>query len=255
VNAHEDASIQADLETEAAILRVLKSYRVAGTFLSEEYLKEGQRPELTPSGGEGWNGGRRVYVIADPLDGSAIYAQYLPRGWYACVGIYGEDGEALGGCIVDVPRRVVYACDPERAYVSRIDEQIRPLEWGYLRAPEERPLAESWLAIYTIKPKYLLKAVDEYRTLVKAFAGIIPNGGPAGFTDCADSLADVYFHYGLPDTEHLSGGCMIAERAGCVITDREGRPPVFDPALDRGPQLVCATGPRLHSEALNLLNS
>ena len=39
------------------------------------------------------DGGRRVFVVADPLDGSAIYAHNLPIWWYSCVGIYGEDGD------------------------------------------------------------------------------------------------------------------------------------------------------------------
>ncbi|MBW3624983.1 MAG: hypothetical protein KY468_16420 [Armatimonadetes bacterium] len=253
INAHEDASIQADIETEAAILRVLEERRVTGTFLSEEYLKDGNRPELSPSGGAGLDAGRRVFVIADPLDGSALYAHNLPLWWYACVGIYGEAGEALGACIVDVPRRVIYACDENAAYRSVVDDRMQPSNWSSLRAPAERPLSECWLEIYALKPKYLFQAAEQYRPLVEAFRGIVPNGGPAGFTDCADGLADVYFHYDLPGTEHLSGGVMIAERAGCVITDLEGHRPVFDPEMIERPQLLCATGPGLHAKAMELL--
>jgi fructose-1,6-bisphosphatase/inositol monophosphatase family enzyme len=253
VNDHADASIQADLETEAAILRVLEERGVRGVFLSEEYLKEGQRPEIQAKGSAELDGGRRVYVVADPLDGSAIYAHGLPLWWYSCVGIYGEDGEALGSCIVDVPRRVIYACDAERSYRSAIDDRVTPVNWTLLKAPPEKPMSESWLAVYTIKPKYLALTVDRYRPLVSAFWATIPNGGPGGFTDCADGLADVYFHYGLPDTEHLSGGLMIGERAGCIITDREGRRPVFSPEMGGEPTLICANSPGLHERTLELL--
>lgn len=253
VNRHEDASIQADLETEAAILRVLEERRVTGVFLSEEYLKEGERPELRAAGGPALDGGRRVYVVADPLDGSAVYAHNLPLWWYACVGIYGEDGEALGACIVDVPRRTLYACDPEAAYRAAVDDRVEPTHWSPLRAPEERPLPEAWLEIYTMKPKYLALAADRYRTLIDAFWALIPNGGPGGFTDCADGLADVYCHFDLPGTEHLSGGLMIAERAGCIVTDLSGERPVFDPAMNERPELLCAAGPTIHAQALELL--
>ena len=253
VNAHADASIQADLETEAAILRTLEERRVAGTFLSEEYLKEGERPELRPAGGPAVDGGRRVFVVADPLDGSAIYAHNLPLWWYACVGIYDEGGEALGACIVDVPRRVLYACDSERAYRATIDDRVQPTQWSVLRAPEERPISEAWLEIYIMKPKYLGLAADRYRGLLDGFAGFIPNGGPGGFTDCADGLADVYFHYDLPGTEHLSGGLMIAERAGCIVTDLAGQRLAFDPAMVERPEILCATGPGLHAKARDLL--
>jgi fructose-1,6-bisphosphatase/inositol monophosphatase family enzyme len=254
VNDHADASIQADLETEAAILRVLEERRVAGVFLSEEYLKDGERPELRPASGTGMDGGRHVYVVADPLDGSAIYAHNLPVWWYSCVGIYGEDGEALGACIVDVPRRVLYACDDRAAYRAAIDDRAVPNQWSTLVAPPEKTeLSESWLEMYIIKPKYLDLAAERYRRLTERFWAIVPNGGPGGFTDCADGLADVYFHYDLPDTEHLSGGLMIAERAGCVATDLNGNGIEFDPALSLRPEAVCATGPRLHALALELL--
>ena len=255
VNDHADASIQADLETEAAILDVLRSRRVTGTFLSEEYLKDGERPQLTPSGGAGMDGGRRVYVVADPLDGSALYAHNLPLWWYACVGIYGEEGEALGACIVDVPRRVLYACDADRAYRAGVDERMMPSGWSELRSRGDRPLSEAWVEIYTMKPKYLFQTAEEYRPLLREIKGIIPNGGPGGFTDCADGLADLYVHYDLPGTEHLSGGLMIAERAGCVVTDFVGARPAFDPGMVDRPRLLCAAGPALHARALELLHS
>jgi fructose-1,6-bisphosphatase/inositol monophosphatase family enzyme len=255
VNDHADASIQADLETEAAILRVLEDRNVSGVFLSEEYLKDGERPELRPSG-PALDGGRRVYVVADPLDGSAIYAHNLPLWWYACVGVYGEDGAALAGCIVDVPRRVLYACDDATAYRADLDERANPTRWSVLKAPEEKAaLSDCWLEIYILKPKYLGIAADRYQNLTEKFWAIVPNGGPGGFTDCADGLADVYFHYGLPDTEHLSGGLMIAERAGCVVTDLQGNRVEFDPALEQRPDILCSTGPRLHAQALELLPS
>lgn len=253
VNAHADASIQADLETEAAILMVLEGRNVHGTFLSEEYLKEGQRPELIPSG-PGLDGGRKVYVVADPLDGSAVYAHNLPLWWYSCVGIYSEEGQALGGCIVDVNRRVLYACDEERAYRATVDERAFPTRWSALQAPPEKPLAEAWLEIYTMKPKHMKTAMEQYWRLIEPFYAIVPNGGPCGFTDCADGLADAYLHYDLPDTEQLSGGLMIAERAGCIITDLEGNKPAFDPAMEQRPVLLCATGPNLHRQALELIN-
>lgn len=255
INTHADATIQADVETEAAILRVLESRRVAGTLLSEEYLKDGQRPELTPSGGMAFDGGRRVYVVADPLDGSALYAHNLPLWWYSCVGIYSEEGDPLGACVVDVPRRVIYASDSATAFSARVDERMEPQDWSVLRAPAERKMGETWVEIYTLKPKYLFQAAEEYRALLESVKGIVPNGGPGGFTDCADGLADLYVHYDLPGTEHLSGGLMIAGHAGCVVTDFEGRRPAFDPGMTERPKLLCATGPTLHAQALELIHS
>ncbi len=255
VNAHDDASIQADLETEAAILAVLEGRNVRGVFLSEEYLKDGERPELTPRNGPGLDGGRPVYVVADPLDGSAVYAHNLPLWWYSCVGVYSEAGDPLGACIVDVPRRLLYACDTNRACRAALDDRMAPVRWSTLAPPPERPLAEAWLEIYTLKPKYLALAAGEYASVVNAFSGIIPNGGPGGFTDCAEGMADAYLHYDLPGTEHLSGGLMIAECAGCIVTDADGRRPAFDPAMTERPTLVCATGPTLHRAVMERLNA
>ena len=255
VNDHPDASIQADLETEAAILRVLEEKRVAGTFLSEELLKEGQRPDLSPSEGRALGDGRRVYVVADPLDGSAIYAHNLPIWWYSCVGIYSEEGAPLAGCVVDVNRRVLYACDEERAWKAGLDDRINVTRWSPLVASAARPIEESWLAIYVMKPKYLAIAADRYRPLIDNFWALVPNGGPGGFTDCADAMADAYLHYDLPGTEHLSGGMMIAERAGCVVTDIDGSLPEFDATMAGRPTLVCASNAALHRRCLDLLNS
>ncbi|MCC6443477.1 MAG: hypothetical protein IT210_08475 [Armatimonadetes bacterium] len=252
VNEYQDASILSDMETERAILKTLYKRKVAATFLSEESLKEGTAPVLKPSGPRYANG-QKVYVVVDPLDGSALFRHNIRAWWYSCVGIYSEEGEPLAGAIFEMNVRDLFWCDRAGAYQGILLKNGSVQAARPLKPSAITELGRACLETYTMKPACFDEAARLLWPLMKECECYVPNGGPGGFCDCAAAVADLYVQLDLPLTESFSGGQAIAEKAGCRVSDFKGRSIPFDPDPGKRYTVICSANERLHELALPLL--
>jgi fructose-1,6-bisphosphatase/inositol monophosphatase family enzyme len=106
---------------------------------------------------------------------------------------------------------------------------------------------------YAMKPtKFLMPLVDEYRDLLAPFKFFNPNGGPYGFVDVAEGKIDVYFARRQPFVDVFSG-IYIAQQAGAVVTDFDGKPVEFVPDEETLWDVVASTNQSIHDEVLNAI--
>jgi fructose-1,6-bisphosphatase/inositol monophosphatase family enzyme len=106
---------------------------------------------------------------------------------------------------------------------------------------------------YAMKPKkFMFPLVDEYRGLFEPFKFFLPNGGPYGFVDVATGKIDVYFALRQPFVDVFSG-IFIAQQAGAVVTDFDGKPVRFVPEHKSVHNVVASTNPALHGQVIDLI--
>ena len=233
--------IAVDTGAERAAIAVLRRHGVHGTLLSEEAgeIPIGGRP-----------GGKvpqtdSVYVIMDPFDGSMLYRRGIRAHWFTALGIYGQDEWALAAGVMDHITGEMTLAD-RRGVVVFSDPQARPVR---LHPSRTTKLDEAFLEAYLMKPYFLYPTTTALRPLFKRAQFILPNGGPAGFTDVAAGRIDVFLTWNFPLTEVFSA-IHIAERAGCIISHWDGSPVIFRPDIHAMYSLVCSANENLHRKVL-----
>ena len=91
--------------------------------------------------------------------------------------------------------------------------------------------------------------VDEYRQVMAPFKFFLPNGGPYAFADIAEGKIDCYFARKQPHVDVFSG-IFIAQQAGAVVTDFDGKPIKFPEDVETVHDVLASTNRTLHDKVL-----
>ena len=211
-----------DEAAEGAYIRRLKESSYPCILLSEEAgtvdLTEGKQ-------------GNKIYGVSDPFDGSWLYKRGLPFMQYSSLALFDSDFNPITAVTGDVFNRDLAFANSNGAFMAKLqgdtlgeiitlNEEYRTKRHGKAATDMGKACVES----YVLKPhKFLLPLVDEYRAVLDAFKMLQPNGGPYAFAEAGAGQIDVYFARKQPYVDVYSG-IMIAEQAGCLVTDFHGNP-------------------------------
>lgn len=211
-----------DEATEGGYIKRLKELGRAIVMLSEE----SDRVEINLDAG-----GKPLYCVSDPFDGSWLFKRQLPLWWYSSLALFENDFTPVSTATGDVNENLIAFADSSGAYLvtvqgdrlvdkKRLDEEYRQALAG--NAP--KGLGDACIESYGLKPKKFLKPlVEQYGKLMYSFKMFYPNGGPFGFVDVATGQVDVYFAVKQPYVDVFSG-LDIACKSGAVVSDFDGNP-------------------------------
>ena len=236
-------TLKVDREAEDLFLDRLRKAGIRATVLSEEAgaltVAEG-----TPAPGLD----EEVVFISDPFDGSLLYKRQIPAFWFTTLAIYTPGGQVKCAVVGDCAARAVDFCDDTTAYTARlVSGQLADVR--ELSPNDTGDLGSAFIETYLMKQHYLYPAVKTYEPLFGAVKFILPNGGPSGFSDVAGGRIDVYFANKQPLVDVFTG-LAIAEKAGCVITDFDGRPVPFSADINARFNVICSANQTLHDLVL-----
>ena len=211
-----------DEATEGGYIKRLKALDRPIVMLSEE----SERVEISLDGSQDV-----LYCVSDPFDGSWLFKRQLPLWWYSSLAFFAKDFSPVSTATGDVNQNLIAFADDSGAYLVRVDgDQLvdkTRLDETYRQAIAGDPVADlggACIESYALKPKKFLKPLLEvYGDLIYSFKMFYPNGGPFGFVDVAMGQVDVYFALKQPYVDIFSG-LDVAVKAGCVVTDFEGKP-------------------------------
>lgn len=216
---------EADLAVNAELERVLRAARPDYGWLSEESPEDPRRADAA-----------RVFVI-DPIDGTRAFMAG-EDGFAIAIAVV-EDGRPVAGVVHQPARGVTYAAaadgpatrngEPIRPRKARLDDAqvlttkaaLDPMFWRGRRVPRFRRSFRPSLA-------WRLCLVAE------------------GRFDATMSMRPVW-------EWDIAAASLIAERAGCTVTDRRGRPFRFNRMPPMGDGLLVAP-PALHDELIAALD-
>lgn len=192
--------ITADLEAEKAIISVLK--KSGGDFLviSEEGepIKLGKKPET------------EVYI--DPLDGSSYFL--LGNKRLCCSALmFVKNGKVLASFVGDLITGDIYHCDEKSAY----------LNGKKILFSREKKGERYMVASYAIKGPRFKNELPKLADLAQEKIFVFDNSGPLEqamvTTGQHDAVADL-----LPLSPWDYCGSAIAQKAGAILTKRDGTP-------------------------------
>ncbi|MCK5547825.1 MAG: hypothetical protein KAI64_02340 [Thermoplasmata archaeon] len=240
-----------DKDAEDGFRRRLEGWGRKVVFLSEE---AGRMEINTEAGGE------TIYCVSDPFDGSYLFKRGIEDFWYSSLAFYGDDFTPLSTCVGDaVPRRIAIAND-NGAFIADLDGNSLINRFKLDAEYRERmgrkdvtDISNASIESYAMKPKkFLLPLVDRYRTVMEPFKFFLPNGGPYGFVDVAEGKIDCYFAMKQPYVDVFSG-IMVAEKAGCVVSDFEGGEVKASDNVESVHDVLVTTNDTLHQQVLELI--
>jgi fructose-1,6-bisphosphatase/inositol monophosphatase family enzyme len=200
------------------------------------------------------------FVVADPFDGSWLFKRGIPDFWYSSLSFFDPDFNAVCCAVGDaVPRNIAYA-DESGAYLGKLegDELVHTvkLDKEYrekMGRPDVTDPAKAGIESYAMKPKkFLMPLVDKYRAVLEPFKFFLPNGGPYGFVDVAEGKIDTYFAPRQPFVDIFSG-VMVAEKAGAIVTDFEGKPVRCSDNVKSVYDVVATSNQKLHDWMLETI--
>ena len=201
------------------------------------------------------------YVVADPFDGSWLFKRGIPDFWYSSLSFFDTEFNAVSCAVGDaVPRNIAFA-DESGAYIARLEgdrlvNEVK-LDKKYrevMGRPDVTDFAKAGIESYAMKPaKFCLPLVDKYRVVLEPFKFFLPNGGPYGFVDVAEGKIDVYFAPKQPFVDIFSG-VMVAEQAGCIITDFDGNRVRCSDNVKSVYDVVCSSNQTLHDMVLETIS-
>jgi len=240
--------IKVDKDTENGYWRRLEERGTPFIFLSEE----AGRVEINSD-----RKGETYFVVCDPFDGSFLFKHGIPAYWYSSLAFFNSDHHPASCVVGDCyPRVLAYANEQGAFRVElgedqllhkvKLDRQYRIL----MGRPDVTQMEGASIASYAMKPKkFLMPLVDEYRELLEPFKFLNPNGGPYGFVDVAEGKIDCYFALRQPFVDVFSG-IYVAEQAGAVVTDFDGKRVGFEPDEETVWDVVATTNEQLHEKIL-----
>jgi myo-inositol-1(or 4)-monophosphatase len=213
---------QADLDSDAAIKTMLLDARPGYGWLSEETADNPARL------------GREMIWLVDPIDGTRSFVAGRPE-FTICIGLVQNDRAVAG---------VVYNPATDELFSATLDGGARkngaPL---HARKPHERPrIAASRSEI----------ARGDFTTF-EADCDVLPTGSTAyKMARVAEGTVDAFFSRGPKSEWDVCAAMLIAEEAGCKVTDLAGARLHYnqpDPHIDG----VLAATPGLHESLLERL--
>ncbi len=216
---------EADLAVNEALSATLRRARPDYGWLSEE----------DPDGPDRL-GARRVFVV-DPIDGTRAYLAGEP-GFAVAVAVV-EAGRPVAGVVHLPARGESYAAHLGGGAARHTAEGAEPvapsgrtrLSGAAVLAPKSALAAEHWEG----------GALDVVRHVRSALAWRLCLVA-AGRFDAVLTLRPAW-------EWDIAAAALVAEEAGCRVSDAEGRPLAFNRATPRAPSLVAA-GPALHAAIL-----
>ena len=217
-------------------------------LLSEEV----ERLEINPRAK-----GDLLYAVCDPFDGSYLFKRGIPDFWYSSLAFFGSDTKPRTCAVGDAVNRVIAFANEKGAFLGTLGGggfnhrfQLNAEYRKHMGRKEIGSLEEASIESYAMKPKkYLLPLVDEFRLLMEPFKFFLPNGGPYGFVDVAEGKIDVYFARKQPFVDVFSG-IFIAEQAGAIVTDFEGKSVRFVDNVKSVFDVVASTSEAVHKKVL-----
>jgi len=204
--------------------------------------------------------GAKYHVVCDPFDGSYLFKHGIPAFWYTSLALYGTDMKPACCAVGDCFPQVIAFANEKGAFLAGLDDNQLlhkvKLDKNYRESmgrPDVTKMTGASIESYIMKPtKFLMPLVDEYRDLLAPFKFINPNGGPYGFVDIAEGKIDCYFARKQPFVDVFSG-IYIAQQAGTVVTDFDGRPIEFVADEETVWDVVATTNQALHDEVLSMI--
>jgi len=243
--------IKADKDTENGYWKRLEEKGTPFTFLSEEAgtVEINEKAE-----------GDKYFVVCDPFDGSYLFKHGIPAYWYSSLAFY-TSGLTPACCAVGdcYPRVIAFASD-QGAFLGELegDQLVHrvKLDKAYRESmgrPDVTEMTGASIESYAMKPKkFLMPLVDGYRDLLEPFKFLNPNGGPYGFVDVAEGKIDCYFAPRQPFVDIFSG-IYVAQQAGAVVTDFDGKPVDFVADEETVWDVVASTNQSLHDQVLSAI--
>ena len=229
-----DLVTEADHQCQALIIERIQSRFPEHGFVGEEGDQGGlfKRPPSDPDG---------IWWIIDPIDGTNNYAHGLPQ-FSVSIGAMQHGRPTLG---------VIY--DPCSDHIYTATSQGEPRDNGEPIAVSDESLSmycsigiDSHFGDTIPTWVYELMVRTRFRNIgtTALHLAYTARGGLAGMVLFTPKLWDIV------------AGCLIAEQAGAVISDWQGRPlwPVDVTAYQGGaiPSIMC--NPRVHKEMLAMIN-
>ena len=217
-----DPVTEADRESEAAIVDLIRMHRPADSILAEE-----GSAAIGPSG--------RRWVI-DPLDGTVNFVHGIP---HSAVSIAVEDGDGgLAGLVIDPFRSEEFAAS--RGGGATLNGQP-------IHVSDQDQFSDSLFAT-----GFAYDSQERGQTYTDAVAAVLGKAqGVRRFGAAALDLAWVacgryegHWEFGLSAWD-LAGGALLIREAGGKVTDSYGGPV--------RPEDVVATNGRLHEELLSIV--
>lgn len=221
---------EADVESEKAIIRLLKSEFPDFEILGEE--------ESAKSGAQSFTPGTKPRWVIDPLDGTTNYIHRFP---VYCISIGLELADQLIIGVVDVPvfKKTYWGSLGRGAYAN--GERIK--------VSDRRPLTQSLLATgFSANEKSTLqKQIQIFSQVVNQARGV-RRAGSAAYDLClvAEGVFDAYWEYGLKPWDTAAGALIIKE-AGGLVSDYEGN--AFSPYGSS----VVASNPHIFKELTQII--
>ena len=234
VKNNSDLVTEADRECQALIIEQIKSRFPGHGFIGEEG-DQGRLFKRPPSGPDG------IWWIIDPIDGTNNYAHGLPQ-FSVSIGAM-QHGRPIVGVIYDPCTDHMYTAlaqgkaQDNGASMTASDESLNK----YCSVAIDSHFGNtipSWV--------YRLMTCTRFRNMgtTALHLAYTAKGGLAGTALFTPKLWDI------------AAGCLIAERAGAVISDWQGNPlwPI-EPSTYEGtaiPSIMC--NPVVHKEMLAMIN-
>ncbi len=220
-----DPVTAADRAAERAIVRLIGERYPEHGIVGEEY---GDKPGSSP-----------LKWIIDPIDGTRAFIMGMPI-WGTLIGLAEGDEPVLG--VMDQPFTRERVWSAESASYWRTGDG-RPKRLATRACPR---LADAVLT--TTHPDLLGEAELEPFMRVKAQARMTRYGGDCyAYALLAAGFVDVVIESGLKPYD-IAALIPIVERAGGRITTWDGKP------ATHGGRILAAGDPRLHAEAMRVLN-
>ena len=240
--------IKADKDTENGYWKRLEDLGTPFKFLSEEAgtVEINEKAE-----------GKKYFVVCDPFDGSYLFKHGIPAFWYSSLALYNTDNTPVCCAVGDCFPRVIAFASEKGAFIADLEGnqlahkvQLNKAYRDSMGRPDVTQMKGASIESYAMKPtKFLMPLVDEYRDLLAPFKFFNPNGGPYGFVDVAEGKIDCYFARKQPFVDVFSG-IYIAQQAGAIVTDFEGKEVEFIDDEETIWEVVATTNQKLHDEVL-----
>ena len=243
--------LKVDKDTEGGYWKRLEQRGNPFLFLSEE----AGTVEINMDGE-----GEKYHVVCDPFDGSYLFKHGIPAFWYSSLALYDAKMKPACCAVGDCFPNVIAFASKKGAFIADLDgdrllHKVK-LDKKYREAmgrPDVTKMKGASIESYAMKPaKFLFPLVDEYRDLLEPFKFLNPNGGPYGFVDVAEGKIDCYFARKQPFVDVFSG-IYIAQQAGAVVTDFDGKPVEFVADEETVWDVVATTNQTLHDEVLSVI--
>jgi myo-inositol-1(or 4)-monophosphatase len=217
---------EADLESEKAIIAILKSEFSEFLILGEETSHQTPGQSLDPEARK-----RGVWII-DPLDGTTNYVHQLPI-YCVSIGLEVNHELVVGVCDVPVFQKTYHAARGLGAYVGDRRLQV-----------SDRKLASQALLAtgFSSYDKSALRSqLQIFGDIVGEVRGV-RRAGSAVYDLCmvAEGVFDAYWERNLSPWDTAAGALMVLEAGGVVTNYESSNYSVFD-------KTIIAGNPHLHA--------